>query len=138
MRRRIVGRGNASNLRGLPAVGLDAQTLATVLLVVCTVLTGLLALTWLQSRNVPAFGLWTLSFALCAMAAGFVVAQNRLPGLFALDMANVLRFVAFGIGWQGARNFANRNGSWEIALAPALLWLAASGLSVFGEDLRLR
>jgi diguanylate cyclase (GGDEF)-like protein len=119
-------------------VGLDAQTLATVLLVVCTVLTGLLALTWLQNRNVPAFGLWTISFALCAAAAAFVVAQNRLPGLFALDIANVLRFLAFGIGWEGARNFAGRKGSWEIALAPALLWLAASGLSIFGEDLRLR
>ena len=109
-----------------------------MLLVVCTALAGLLALTWLQNRSVPAFGMWTISFALCAAAAGFVVAQDRLPGLLAIDIANALRFLAFGIAWQAARHFAGRRGNWALALAPGALWLAATRLSVFGEDLRLR
>lgn len=117
---------------------LDAGTLATVLLIVCTVLAGLLALTWLQNRNVPAFGMWTISFALCAAAAAFVVTQDSLPGFLAIDIANALRFLAFGIAWQAARSFAGRKGNWALALAPAILWLAGSGLSLLGDDLRLR
>ena len=117
---------------------LTSQTLATVLVVVCTVLTGLLALSWLQNRNVPAFGMWTISFALCSAAAGFVVARDRFPGLLGIDIANALRLLAIGIGWQAARNFTGRKGNWLLALAPSLAWLAASASSVFGDDLRLR
>jgi diguanylate cyclase (GGDEF)-like protein len=109
-----------------------------VLLVVCTVLAGLLALTWLQNRSVPAFGMWTLSFVLCAIAAGFVVARDSFPGMLAIDIANALRFLAFGIAWQAARHFGGRKGNWALALSPAALWLAACYLSLFGEDLRLR
>lgn len=119
-------------------MGLDGQTLATVLLVVCTVLAGLLALSWLQNRSVPAFGLWTISFALCAIAAGFVVARDALPGLLAIDIANALRFLALGIAWHAARHFAGRRGNWALATGPAALWLGASALSIFGEDLRAR
>ena len=120
-------------------MGLDARTLATVLLVVCTVLAGLLALTWLQNRNVPAFGMWTISFALCAAAAGFVVAQDSFPGLLAIDIANALRFLALGIALAGRPAFRRPQGeTGSLALAPAVLWLAACALSVFGEDLRLR
>jgi diguanylate cyclase (GGDEF)-like protein len=117
---------------------LDGQTLATVLLIVCTILTGLLGLTWLQNRSVPAFGLWTISFGLCAVAAGFVVARNLFPGLLAIDIANALRFLAFGIAWHGARRFGGRKGSWTIAAAPALLWIALTSLSALGEDLAPR
>ncbi len=119
-------------------MGLDAQTLAIVLLVVCTVLTGLLAMNWLQNRSVPEFGMWTISFALCAVAAGFFVARDFLPGLLALDIANTLRFLAFGIAWQAARRFSGRTGNWGLATAPAALWAAALSLSAFGDDLRLR
>jgi diguanylate cyclase (GGDEF)-like protein len=117
---------------------LDGQTLATVLLVVCTVLAGLLALSWLQNRSVPAFGLWTISFALCAIAAGFVVARDALPGLLAIDIANALRFLALGIAWQAARHFAGRRGNWTLATGPAVLWLGATALAILGEDLRVR
>jgi diguanylate cyclase (GGDEF)-like protein len=112
--------------------------LATVLVVVCGVLTGLLALSWLQNRSVPAFGMWTISFALCSAAAGCVVAQDRFQGLTAIDIANALRLAAIGVGWQAARNFNGRKGNWLLALAPSLAWLAASAASVFGDELRLR
>ena len=112
--------------------------MATVLVVVCTALAGLLALTWLQNRNVLAFGMWTISFALCATAAGFVVARDSLPGPLGIDIANALRLLAFGIAWQAARHFAGRKGNRALAVSPAILWLAASYLSLFGEDLRLR
>jgi hypothetical protein len=82
----------------MPVVELDAQTLATVLAIVCAVLTGLLALSWLQNLDVPAFGLWTLSFALCTAAASFMAGQHRFPGLLAVDIANALRLLAFGVG----------------------------------------
>jgi diguanylate cyclase (GGDEF)-like protein len=117
---------------------LDGQTLATALLVVCAALSGLLALTWLQNRSVPAFGLWTISFVLCAVAAGFVVAQDMFPGLVAIDIANALRFLAFGVAWHAARRFGGRKGSWTIAITPALAWFGAMGLSLFGDELRPR
>src|SRR3954464_9268042 len=125
-------------LGDLPGVGLDSQTLATVLVVVCSVLAGLLALSWLQNRSVPAFGMWTISFALCSAAAGCVVAGDRFPGLLGIDIANALRVAAMGVGWQAARNFNGRKGSRLLALAPSLAWLAASAGSIFGDELRPR
>ena len=89
----------------MPTVELDVQTLATVLAVVCAVLTGLLALSWVQNLDVGAFGLWTLSFALCTAAASFVAGQHRFPGLLAIDIANVLRLLAFGDRLAGGTEF---------------------------------
>lgn len=117
---------------------LDVGTLATVLLVVCIVLAGLLALNWAQHRSVPAFGMWTISFALCAVAAALLVARDSFPGFLAIDTANSLRFLALGLAWQAARHFTGKKGSLALALAPAILWMVASTLSVFGGDIRLR
>lgn len=119
-------------------MNLDAGTLATAIFVVGTVLTGLLALTWLQNRSVPAFGGWTISFALCATAAALILARGRFPGLLAIDLANALRFLAFGVAWQSARHFNGRRGNWAIVFAPALLWLVACGTVGFGGELRPR
>ena len=73
-------------------MSLDVGTLLTVLLIVCAVLTALLALTWVQNRSVPAFGVWTICFGLCTLAAGLLAARDALPGLLAIDIANALRF----------------------------------------------
>ncbi len=99
-------------------VGLDAGTLVTALAVVCTVLAGLLALTWAQNRSVPAFGVWTLCFFLCAVSVLVIGAREMLPGLLALDIANALRLLAYGLAWYAARRFTGRKGNWPLALAP--------------------
>jgi diguanylate cyclase (GGDEF)-like protein len=51
----------------------------------------------------------------------------------AIDIANALRFFAFGIAWHAARRFGGRKGSWTIAVAPAVAWLAA--MAVLGDTL---
>ena len=117
-------------------MGLDAGTLVTALVVVCTVLAGLLALTWAQNRSLPAFGVWTLCFMLCAVSAVIIGARDRFPGLLALDIANVPRMLAYGLAWQGARYFTNQKGNWALVLAPAVVWLAACPF--FGADIRQR
>ncbi len=119
-------------------MGLDAGTLVVALVVVCTVLAGLLALSWRQNRSVPAYGVWTLCFALCAIAAAVVGARDRLPGLLAVDIANVLRFLAYGLAWQGARYLTGQKANWPLTLAPALLWIAAWGLIFTDGDVRQR
>ena len=119
-------------------MGLDAGTLVTALVVVCGVIAGLLALTWTQNRSVPAFGVWTLCFLMCAVAAALVGARDRFPGLLAIDIANGLRLLAYGLAWQAARYFTSGKGNWPLALAPAVLWVAACWLSPFDDDVRRR
>ena len=98
-----------------------SQTLATVLVVVCTVLTGLLALTWLQNRNVPAFGMWTISFALCAAAAGFVVGAGPASRAFS-PSTSPMRSASSPSASAGRPPGISpgEKGSWAVALAPAL------------------
>jgi len=110
----------------------------TALVVVCGLITALLALTWVQNRGVPAFGVWTLCFLLCSAAAVFVGLRDRFPGLAGIDIANTLRLLAYGLAWQAARYFGRRKGNWPLAVAPAVLWLAALWLLPFGDDVRLR
>jgi diguanylate cyclase (GGDEF)-like protein len=112
-------------LGGYGRMALDVGTLLTVLLIVCAVLTALLALTWAQSRSVPAFGIWTICFGLCTLAAGLLAARDRLPGLLAIDIANALRFAAFGLAWHAVRRLGGKQGSWFVALMPAATWVAA-------------
>ena len=119
-------------------MGLDSSTLSTVLFVVCTVVAGLLAVTWRQNQNVPAFGAWTISFALCAAASACLLLRGSLPGFLAVDAASALRFLAFGIALQAARQFTGRKENWTIALAPGVLWFATAALFGFGGDLRTR
>ncbi len=118
-------------------MALDAETLATALALVSVALAGLLVLTWVQDRGTPLLGMWALCFILCAGAAGLVVARGHVAELLALDLANTLRLLAFGLALVAARRFAGRDASWLLALAPAVLWLTAS-LFLFGEDFRPR
>lgn len=109
----------------------------TAIVVVCGVIAGLLALTWTQNRSVPAYGMWTLCFLLCAAAAAVVASRDRFPGLVAIDVANTLRLLAYGLAWQAARRFTNGGQNWPLALAPAVLWLAIWWLSPL-DDMRSR
>jgi diguanylate cyclase (GGDEF)-like protein len=121
-------------------VALDTATLVATIVVVLSVLAGLLALTWVQNRGVGALGIWAVCFILCAAAAALFGARARLPEFVAIDVANAMRLLAFGLGWHAARLFARRKGSCALAFAPAILWLAASRLSVFdveGSSLRV-
>jgi diguanylate cyclase (GGDEF)-like protein len=118
-------------------VGLDAGTLMTAIVVVCGAIAGLLALSWTQNRSVPAYGIWTLCFLLCTAAAAIAAARHRLPGHVAIDMANALRLLAYGLAWQAARGFTDRGRNWPLALAPAVLWLAILWLSP-PDDMRTR
>jgi diguanylate cyclase (GGDEF)-like protein len=119
-------------------VALDVGTLVVAAVVVVAVLSALLALTWIQNRAVGALKIWALSFALCAAAGALWAAPGSLPEFLTLDIANAMRLLAFGLGWRAARQFAGRSGNWTLALAPAVLWLAASQLPSFDADGRLR
>ncbi len=119
-------------------MGLDDGTLITALVVVCTVLAGLLALTWMQNRGVPAFGGWTLCFALCAASATLIGVRDRLPGFLAIDIANAFRLLAFGLAWQAARYFTDRRRNWPLTLAPLALWLVARATFLVDTDMRAR
>lgn len=119
-------------------MALDPATLVTTVVVVLTVLALLLALAWAQTRSVPALGIWAACFGLCAAAAALWGERSVLPDFLAIDVANAMRLSALGLGWAGARLFIGRPASTALALAPAALWLAASSLSVFQDDDRLR
>jgi len=122
---------------GVALVNLDSGTLIAALAVVCAVLASLLAITWIQNRAIPAFGIWTFAFSLCAIASVIVGARNWFPGLLALDIANTLRLLAFGVAWQGGRSLGGRKLLWWLAVAPAILWALAC-IFFLGEEIRPR
>jgi diguanylate cyclase (GGDEF)-like protein len=111
--------------------------LVTALALVSAVLACILVLNWVQHRGMPVVGAWTLCFSLCAAAAVLVAVRGRAPTLLTLDSANTLRLLAFGLCWQTTRYFSGQKGSWTIAIAPSVLWLAGS-LVLFGDDFRPR
>jgi diguanylate cyclase (GGDEF)-like protein len=119
-------------------VALDVGTLMAALVVVCAVVACLLAVTWAQDRDVLALGTWTICFVLCGAAAALAAARGLIPNLGGVDAANTLRLLAFGLAWRATRHFTGRSGNWALVFAPAVLWLAVSLLSGFGEDYRLR
>ncbi len=118
-------------------MAIDTGTLATALVVVCAVLAGLILLTSMHDRRVPMLATWAFCFALCGAAASGVAMWSQPPDFIILDTTNALRLLAFGLGWQAARQFTGQRWNWILVLAPGGLWLAAS-VSVFGDDLRLR
>jgi diguanylate cyclase (GGDEF)-like protein len=115
-------------------VALDTGTLVAAVVVVLTLLSGLLALTWAQNRGVAGLGTWALCFILCAGAAALWGARGALPTFLSIDLANAMRLLAFGLGWRAARQFAGREGKWTFVLAPALLWLLGSRLPAAHAD----
>jgi diguanylate cyclase (GGDEF)-like protein len=130
--------GRRDSPSGVAFVNLDAGTLIAALMVVCAVLAALLALTWVQNRNAPAFGAWTLCFVLSAFAAGIVGAREWFPGLLALDIANAIRLLAFGLAWQAARYLTQRRPNWPLAFGGAALWLAICTFAPLGDEIRPR
>lgn len=119
-------------------MALDAGTLVAVLGVVCVLIASLLAFTWNQSRGVPILGTFAGCFALCAVAAGLAGAQGTIPEFFAVDAANAVRLLAFGLGWHAVCRLNGWTTNWALVLAPAALWLLGGLFSVFGDGYRLR
>lgn len=118
---------------------LDSVTLLIALVTVCSVLAALLTASWLQNRGVPSLGLWTAGFGLCALSGSLLVAQSQLGGGFLfLDLANALRIVAFGLGWQAARHLAGRRGDWLVIVVPAAAVLIVSRLPPFDQSVWTR
>lgn len=70
---------------------------------------GLLLLSWLQHRSIPALAMWGVAFVLAAIATGLIAARGHIPGLWSIIFANTLLSAGYGTLWSGMRNFEGRS-----------------------------
>jgi hypothetical protein len=70
---------------------------------------GLLLLSWLQHRSIPALAMWGLAFVLAAIATGLITARGHIPDVWSIIFANTLLSAGYGTLWSGMRNFEGRS-----------------------------
>jgi diguanylate cyclase (GGDEF)-like protein len=92
---------------------------------------GLLLLSWLQHRSIPALAMWGLAFVLAAIATGLIAARGHIPDLWSIIFANTLLSAGYGTLWSGMRNFEGRSPQIGVALLGTLTWLLACTFPAF-------
>ena len=85
---------------------------------------GLLLLSWLQHRSIPALAMWGVAFVLAAIATGLIAARGHMPDLWSITFANALLSAGYGTLWAGMRNFEGRTPQIGVALLGTLTWFS--------------
>jgi diguanylate cyclase (GGDEF)-like protein len=94
---------------------------------------------WLNDRrNVPWFAWWSATFLLGSMSAGLFMLRGFGNDFFSIGVGVALLITAFACCWQGARTFDKRPALWLPVLAAPGVWLAASLLPGFLDDIAYR
>jgi len=92
---------------------------------------GLLLVTWIQSPNLQALGLWAAAFAFGAIGIALIAARGDIPDIWSIVIANAILAIGYGIMWTGVRSFEGRPKSVPLMLAGALVWLGACQFEAF-------
>lgn len=116
-------------------MALDLNTLFLVTIMAAAVSGGLLLLTWLYHRDVPALAFWGCAFLLGAIAAVLINGQGAISDLWSVVVGNAFLALAYGILWGGTRNFAGRPVSLPLMMAGAIVWLAACQFEIIFGDI---
>jgi diguanylate cyclase (GGDEF)-like protein len=117
---------------------LDVQTLSVVTVFVTALLGALLVFAGLQNRDVRAPMVWGASYIVTAVGLALLTTHGAAPELIAVDTANALVLLGFGLTWAGARMFDHLPVRPALVLAAPALWLAACRIPAFSDDLNLR
>jgi diguanylate cyclase (GGDEF)-like protein len=89
-------------------------------------------------RNAPWFGWWSATYLLGSLAAGFFMLRGFRGDFFSMGLGVAFLIAAFACCWQGARTFDKRPALWLPVLAAPGIWLAASLLPGFLDNVAYR
>lgn len=115
-------------------MSLDLPTSLVITGFALAVAGGLLLLSWLQNRSIPALALWALSFVLAAVATALIAARGQIPDLWSILIANALLAAGYGMLWAGMRNFEGQRPLFGAAMIGTLVWLVACAFPRFYGD----
>jgi diguanylate cyclase (GGDEF)-like protein len=118
-------------------MSLDIGTLFVIAICVTSLLGVFLLFAWLQDR-IHALAWWGAAY-LIGSISGVIwrlgdVVSPPLPS----NTPDVLLFVAVGMIWSAARLFHGRPVLWGAMCFGAVVWIAASSVSLFGSSIALR
>jgi diguanylate cyclase (GGDEF)-like protein len=117
---------------------LDVQTLSVVTVFVTALLGALLVFAGLQNRSIRAPMWWGSAHIINAVGLGFLTSHSAAPTFLAVDLANALILLGYGLTWTGARVFDGRSiRPWLVLLAPAV-WMLLCAIPGFNAALNLR
>jgi diguanylate cyclase (GGDEF)-like protein len=119
-------------------MNLDVGTLSVVTVFVTALLGALLVFAGLQNRTIRAPMWWGAAQIICAIGLGLVSSHGSLPDFVAIDLANALILLAYGLTWAGARVFDGRKILPLVVVFAPFVWLMACRIPVFENDLNLR
>jgi diguanylate cyclase (GGDEF)-like protein len=123
------------------AVGLmhlDIETLSVVTVFVTTLLGALLVFAGVQNRSIHAPMWWGAAQIVAAIGLGLATPSGALPVFVAIDIANALMLLAYGLTWAGARVFDGRKVLPLVVVFAPVVWLLACRIPVFENDPNLR
>jgi diguanylate cyclase (GGDEF)-like protein len=115
-------------------MSLDLPTTFVITGFTLAVAGGLLLLSWLQNRSIPALALWALAFVLAAVATALIAARGQVPDLWSIVVANALLAAGYGTLWAGMRNFEGRRPLFAATLLGMLIWLFACPFHQFYDN----
>jgi diguanylate cyclase (GGDEF)-like protein len=123
---------------GQTRMNLDVNTLFLVTTCVEAILGLLLLFAWAQNSQPKAVAWWGFANLMRAASIPLFGTFGSSPQLIAIDLANVMLFLSYGVTWTGARVFDHRRVLPVQLAAGPLLWLCLSHLALFKENLELR
>jgi len=89
-------------------MALDLTTLFLITIMAAALSGGLMLLTWLYHRDVPAFAFLGCAFFLGTIATVLIVGQGVISDGWSAIADNACLALAYGVLWGGTRNFAGR------------------------------
>src|SRR5947209_14871790 len=117
---------------------LDVGTLSVVTVFVTTLLGALLVFAGVQNRSIHAPMWWGAAQIVGAIGLGLAIPGGALPAFVAIDIANALVLLAYGLTWAGARVFDGRKVLPLVVVFAPVVWLFACRIPVFQSDPNLR
>src|SRR5437588_7506592 len=117
---------------------LDVATLSVVTVFVTALLGALLVFAGVQNRSILAPMWWGAAQIVGAVGLGLAIPGGALPAFVAIDIANALVLLAYGLTWAGARVFDGRKVLPLVVLFAPVVWLVACRIPAFEEDFNLR
>jgi diguanylate cyclase (GGDEF)-like protein len=115
---------------------LDVGTLSVVTVFVAALLGALLVFAGLQNRSIRAPMWWGAANIVGALGLG--LAASDAPEFLAIDIANALVLLGYGLTWAGARVFDGRKVLPLVVVFAPSVWLCACRIGAFENSSNLR
>src|SRR5437588_442467 len=117
---------------------LDIGTLSVVTVFVTALLGVLLVFAGLQNSSIRAPMWWGSAQIIGAVGLALVSSRGAVPNFIAIDLANALVLLAYGLIWAGARVFDGRKVLPLVVVFAPAVWLLACRIPAFESDTNLR